>query len=138
MKRTVVFDIDGTICYQRNSEADYGSYRYDDCEPIPKAIDLLRTIYFAGFRIVFSTGREKKYRQVTMDWLKKHAPFLEYYSLYMRPDGVYTKNALIKKTHHEEYFRNDVVLWFDDNEDVLEYARSFGIPAFDLGKACGE
>jgi len=48
--KTLLFDIDGTICPQ--CEGDY-----DKLEPYPKAIEVINRLYDEGNRIVFYTAR---------------------------------------------------------------------------------
>jgi len=51
-EKTLLFDIDGTIC--RQVKAGEGYY---DLEPFPEAIEVINKLYDEGFKIIFYTSR---------------------------------------------------------------------------------
>lgn len=51
-EKTLLFDIDGTVCPQ--AEKGEG---YENLEPYPKAVDTINKLYREGFKIIFYTSR---------------------------------------------------------------------------------
>ncbi|MFH1593011.1 MAG: hypothetical protein ABIB47_06630 [Candidatus Woesearchaeota archaeon] len=51
-EKTLLFDIDGTIC----SQAEPGA-GYDEIEPNKEAIEVINKLYDEGFKIIFHTAR---------------------------------------------------------------------------------
>ena len=88
---TYVFDIDGTICINSNSD-------YENSVPIQDRVDKINQLYNEGNTIIFQTargmGRSKnspafayaKFFQLTQDQLKKWG--VKYHSLFLgKPAG---------------------------------------------------
>ena len=70
MKKILLVDIDGTICYPDIKNED--SHLYPTAEVIEGSLEQLNEWYDDGHSITFFTAREEKDRQVTLDWLDKH------------------------------------------------------------------
>jgi uncharacterized HAD superfamily protein len=68
-KRVYLVDIDGTICDDIKNE---DSHLYPTAKPIDGSKDVINNLYDEGNKIVFFTARERKDREVTIDWLNKH------------------------------------------------------------------
>ena len=83
---TYVFDIDGTICYNKDSD-------YEGSKPIMERIEKINDLYDQGHTIIFQTARgmgrsgnspayayqafERLTKQQLIDWgVKHHALFL--------------------------------------------------------------
>ena len=113
-----IFDIDGTIAdgSQRlhfilppkqdiTCEADLDKIApdwesfYKDCvndKPIAPTIDILRALHEHGAKIIFVTGRPRKYMNETLQWLQKYA-CKPVDGLFMRKDGDHRPDYFIKK-----------------------------------------
>jgi capsule biosynthesis phosphatase len=77
-RRTLVIDLDGTICTQRDSAS------YQQAKPFPEVILKINTLWTRGWRIVIHTARgmktycgdvqtiERVYRAMTEEWLRKN------------------------------------------------------------------
>tara|TARA_R110000824_G_scaffold285438_3_gene473632 strand:- start:217 stop:537 length:321 start_codon:yes stop_codon:yes gene_type:complete len=105
---TYVFDIDGTICINSNSD-------YENSVPIQDRIDKINQLYNEGNTIIFQTargmGRSKnspafayaKFFELTQDQLKKWG--VKYHSLFLgKPAGdIYVDD---KGINDEDFFAN--------------------------------
>jgi capsule biosynthesis phosphatase len=77
-EKTLVVDLDGTICTQEKS----GEYHL--AKPNQRVIDKINALWTGGWRVVVYTARgmnsfegdtgeiERRYRQMTIDWLMTH------------------------------------------------------------------
>ena len=69
------FDLDGTLV--TNTEDENGNMHYNDVQPIPEAINRLKTLYEKGHKIIIQTARGSKtkkyaeYTQLTETQLEK-------------------------------------------------------------------
>lgn len=75
----ICFDIDGVLCELRKPDQSYA-----DLQPIPGAVEKLRSLRQAGHEVVLTTARHMKTCQhnvglvlarqglVTLEWLKRH------------------------------------------------------------------
>ena len=105
---TYVFDIDGTICINSNSD-------YENSVPIQDRVDKINQLYNEGNTIIFQTargmGRSKnspafayaKFFQLTQDQLKKWG--VKYHSLFLgKPAGdIYVDD---KGINDHDFFAN--------------------------------
>ena len=73
---TYVIDLDDTICFTENRD-------FENSKPNQPVIDKINELYDKGYKIIISTARgakscktledrEKKYRKITEEWLKKN------------------------------------------------------------------
>jgi len=60
-----VFDIDGVICKETKP--------YENAKPIKKIIDFINCLYDDdNYKVILYTARDKKYKQITKEWMKKN------------------------------------------------------------------
>jgi hypothetical protein len=86
-----------------------------------------------GVKIIFCSGREDKYYDLSSEWLDKHVGVN--YSLYMRPSGNIEKDSIIKKnifdTHiKDKYFIEAII---DDRLQVCQLWHELNLPLFRVG-----
>jgi len=80
--KTIVLDIDGTICSQVTPD------KYSYAIPIKKMIDTINNYYKKGYIIFFETSRHMMYWKITEAWLKKYN--VKYHQIfYGKPVGDY-------------------------------------------------
>jgi hypothetical protein len=143
--KIIICDIDGTIAdithrlhyiqnKPKNWESFYGTVKDD--KPIYPIIDLLRLLnagvsFSEDVRFVFMSGRKNSTRQDTQDWIREHLPFLDAWSLYMRKDGDYREDFIVKKELLEQLKLDfpEYEIWFalDDRNQVVRMWRDNGI-----------
>lgn len=128
-----IFDIDKTLsdASHRYIFTDVHDEIYEDkvIEPVKRILDLI-----PPEQVIFVSGRTEKYRQITEKWLKDKV-FPHSISLYMRNDGDFRKDTIIKEEIFHEISRNyNIVCAFDDRNCVTSYLRKMGIFVFNVNQ----
>lgn len=143
---TIIVDIDGTLAdistrrrhlegpkknwpaFLEGMEKDKpNTWCFDLCEGMSKyCID----------RVLFVTGRKEKYNEITTKWIKKHLTYTFCFSLFMRQDGDYRKDAIIKQEIYEQFIKPyyDVLFCVDDRQQVVDMWRSLGLVCLQCDK----
>lgn len=127
----VMVDVDGTVALMDGrSPYDEGLVHQD--RPNQPVVDLVRTMWSEGVRVVFMSGRSEGCRADTEDWLRRNVGVG--YELHMRPVGDARQDALVKAemfdTHVRDRYRVRFVL--DDRDQVVQMWRSLGLPVFQV------
>ena len=143
MKRilgTIICDIDGTIadCEHRkhhittrpkNHDAFYAGVMDD--KPIHSILGLLMVLMdYEGFRfkLVFVTGRPERCRDDTEEWLREQHIYPSDYTLFMRKDGDYRQDYIVKQEILDTKINKDEVwLVLDDRKQVVDMWRRNGL-----------
>lgn len=133
----ILSDIDGTVADNsarrvfierkpKNWKAYNAGMEHD--KPITPICELLRTLYLQNCTIIFVTGREEIFREVTEKWLRAHR--LDFYqSLIMREEKDYRDDAVVK-SEFLEYIRalhGEPSIVLDDRKKVVDMWRAQGI-----------
>lgn len=137
MKKAIICDLDGTLClfpgknpYDRDFENDI---------PNPAVFDLLQRIDTCNFdgvgewtEIVFVSGRDSKFKEVTKKWLNDHG--FEIYPLFMRETKDSRKDVVVKQEIFEANIKDKYNISFvlDDRDQVVEFWRSIGLTCFQV------
>ena len=127
-----IFDIDGTVAKHVNrSPFDYTKV-LDDL-PYRDVLDILDYLSDLS-KVFFVSGREEsdQCRKDTIQWLNERV--WEYEGLYMRPEGDYRKDVLIKQEIYKNHFEGkyNVLGWFDDRSQVVKGIRELGIRVYQV------
>lgn len=137
----VLCDLDGTLALIHNrSPYDASDCDIKDLPNIP-VIETVKAMDAAGYKIIFCSGREDKYRPETVRFIEKHVKQLSMgeewdveYQLFMRKTGDMRKDSIIK----EEIYTNEiegkynVLMILDDRDQVVEFWRSKGLVCFQV------
>ena len=144
-KKTVIFDLDGTLAIIEKRRLKAGSptgdipnkskmdwevfFDPDNIkldEPNYPVISMARLYYDAGYRIMIFSGRNDRSFDATVDWLKKYdVPF---HNLVMRPDKFKSKSFPIAEGNPatadmrfmpDEILKKKMLDLFVDKDDVL-------------------
>jgi len=106
--KNFLIDIDGTICDDIPNEEPE---RMSTCLPYPDALKILNKWYSEGHIITFFTSRTEEHREVTEEWLQRHA--FNYHGLLMnKPRGGnyhWIDNHIVKATRFKGKFTDLVV-----------------------------
>lgn len=105
-KDIIICDIDGTIAvvgerlrYLQHKPVDWEAF-YNDCfedEPIEEICSLVESMFGAGYKIIFLTGRRSSVEDKTRAWIDNHLPKLKgCYTLLMRDNGDYRHDVEVK------------------------------------------
>jgi uncharacterized HAD superfamily protein len=134
-KQAIIFDIDGTITdithrrkYVKRSPKDWDNFndlmKYDVLQPWAKAlIKDLRIRY----DIILITGREERFREITLDWLRRND--IHSKMLLMRTTGDKTDDDIVKKGLYERHVEPhyDIIVVFEDRSRVVKMWRDLGL-----------
>lgn len=117
----IICDLDGTLALLNGRNP----YDASTCEA-----DLLNTIVAGLIRdklTILVSGREEKYRNQTIAFLKKHN--IEYKMLLMRKSGDFRKDSLIKREIFDNHIRDRYNIEFvlDDRNQVVQMWRQLGL-----------
>jgi hypothetical protein len=135
----VIFDLDGCLADDRRRKplidlaaSDPFEAYHAEChlDPLINSYLIDRTAHFEPF--VF-TARPEKLRANT-DWWLRNVAAMDVKQLFMRPEGSLKSSPELKKEYLTSLFASgieahDILLAFDDREDVLAVYESFGILA---------
>ena len=129
-------ELDGDARYDRYHAGQHVDFVIDDAEElIKKATD-------QNLLVVFLTARPAKYNTSTIGKLSRHFnKFLDgRFPIYMRPDGDTRTSVEFKRSKVREIIAKandegrEVVVAFDDRQDVVDMYISEGVPAWKLNK----
>lgn len=141
----IICDLDGTLALSdwRNP---YDASQCEKDEPNLVVVNLLRSYlnWLKTTKIIFVSGREEKYRDVTEKWLNKIFWDFEYnnfiqssysYSLYMRPTQDTRKDYVVKKEIYEREIKKKYKVCFviDDRLQVCRMWYEMGLPLLKVG-----
>ena len=136
--KTIICDIDGTLMnidhrrhFVEKPNNDWESFNsaMDGDTPNKWCAEIISGLCISdGFSVVFVTGREQKYREITKEQIIKAVHFYRF-DLFLRPTGDYRPDTEIKKEIYECAIKNyyDVLFAIDDRACVVKMWRSLGL-----------
>lgn len=87
--------------------------------PILHVLNLIRKLHENGYKIFVMTGRESKYRDISLEWLEKYQ--IEFSGLIMRKEGDYRSDIEVKSELFNDHLSNaNVVIAIDDKASLRE------------------
>ena len=149
MKKTVIFDLDGTLALidsrREISIGDDGKMDWDTFfnpkmisldDPNTDVINMARILKSQGFHIWILSGRSDRTKDATIDWLNQHdVPFDK---LMMRPldkKSHFMKDSDLKQGWLDDsdiVDKDDVFAVFDDRNQVVDMWRDNGLQVFQV------
>lgn len=131
--KTVIVDLDGTLCDNKHREhmiaqKDWDGYFLACSGDLPKldVINVVSALYAGGNRIHIFSGRGAIAFSQTREWLNRHGVI--YHELTMRDIGDYTADEKLKKSWCERfgYTPQNVLCILDDRNKVVDMWRAEG------------
>lgn len=118
-------------CGWKRDWATYFSLCGSD-EPNWPVIGILRLLWKDGYNIRILTGRSLSVRDVTEEWLLKHA--VPYHTLIMRAVDSRIDDHILKPKWAEEkgYFPSNTLVVFEDRQRVVDAWRAKGYSVFQV------
>lgn len=145
MKKTVIFDLDGTLALidERRALASKGNGKinwkifFDPTnisldKPNVPVIEMAKTLKAQGHSVVIFSGRDSISRTETIAWLNRFG--VPFDVLKMRPEGSFTPDDVLKQDWLDQLFpdKSDILCIFDDRDKVVKMWRSNGIACFQV------
>ena len=124
----VICDIDGTLALHNGR----GPYEFEKCGE--DALNMpVANVLSAQDRVIFVTGRDEKYREMTERWLYEKL-ICNWITLRMRPTGDTRRDDIVKREIYETHIKGkyNVVLVLDDRDRTVAYWRSEGLPCWQV------
>lgn len=126
----IISDLDGTLASLEGRDPFNGKLSLNDIlnDPVANILEVYDNQTLYNISLILISGREEKYREITEKWLKKNG-INHYSALYLRQNGDYRKDSLIKKEIYEKYINGkyDVLFVLEDRDQVVKMWRSLGI-----------
>jgi len=141
MKKTVIFDLDGTlalidsrreISIIDNDKLDWDTFfnpkmiSLDD--PNIPVIKIAQMFHINGFRVVIFSGRNDRSFHTTKSWLTRNK--VPFHKLVMRPHKTmnFVPDEVLKKDMLDKHLDiNDIFMVVDDRQKVVDMWRSLGL-----------
>ena len=137
MKKTVLFDIDGTIAdishrrgFLEGERPDWARFNdaMGDDTPNQPVVSLYKTLWQSGaFELILLSGRNERHRKLTEQWLTwNEIPFSH---LLMRADNDSRADHLVKEEILDQLLAQGAEIAFtvDDRQQVVDMWRRRGI-----------
>lgn len=132
----IIFDIDGTLATMHN-RSPFEWNKVGEDLPRKEIISMAKGLIIEGYTPIFMSGRDAVCMEDTQSWIEKYFPELEgHFHLYMRPEGDYRKDTVIKKELFDKYVDHNynVKLVIDDRKSVIRmWAFKKGLNVVDVG-----
>jgi predicted kinase len=131
-RQAVMVDIDGTVALHHDVRDPYDTSKYHLDKPNAPVIEAIRAECNSN-TILFCSGRDAEFRDVTVEWLKEHifnGPLDGMgFRLFMRPTGDKRNDAIVKLELFDEHIRDtyNVRRVYDDRDRVVDAWRSIGL-----------
>lgn len=129
----VMVDIDGTVAL-RGDRDPYDPTRYHQDLPNRPVIEAVRAMRHAGHVILFCSGRDDTYREVTRAWLDRHVAVPG--QLFMRPAEDRRRDDVVKLELFDKHIRHsyNVICVYDDRDRVVAAWRSIGLAVMQVAE----
>ena len=136
----ILVDLDHTLTNAFWRDSIIGAVPWDEYheeskhdKPFWNTVQLINSLWYAGYTIIAFTGRNEKFRQLTNNWLLEYDVNID--ELLMRPDDNFMKNGELKKMLLEERFDKDysaIEFAIDDNEQTILDLFNMGIATLQI------
>lgn len=136
--KAIIVDLDGTLCNidhrlhfvkkVEGKKSDWKNFFYNipGDSVNPWCEKLIRSMKYAGYEIVYASGRPSDHYNITKEWLEKHGLYFGH--LYMRERNDFRQDYLAKETildfELETRFKIEFIV--DDRKQVVEMWRKRG------------
>lgn len=126
----IIVDLDGTLALMK----DRNPYDASTCEndEVNQAVAKVIRGVAMEHKVFFMSGRSDKYREQTERWLANNA--LMFGPVYMRKEGDFRKDYIVKKELFDEHIRGkyNVSFVLDDRTSVVNMWRELGLNTFQV------
>lgn len=150
LPKAIICDLDGTLAHMGN-RSPYDASTCDQDGPNWPVINCVLAMYAKGYKVIFMSGREDKYREPTIrfieqyvrtpnNWAFSQTPETRPttspipYELHMRTTGDQRKDNIIKRELFEQAIVGKYYVEFclDDRNQVVDGWREMGLSCFQV------
>ena len=139
MTKWIVVDLDGTLCnadwrveFAKSGDWDGFHSRCIDDEIVPATAEIVRR-FGIDFNLLILTGRNCRYRSLTLEWFQKKSLHDYIDVLGMRPDDDFRPDVEFKIEYLSRIFgsiekaASEILFAMEDRDKVVEAYRENGI-----------
>jgi FMN phosphatase YigB (HAD superfamily) len=149
MNKVWIFDIDNTLAnvdhrwhHLRDGKKEWDAFfsKQHLDEPYQAVLDVLHALANdrLGDEIIVVTGRDERFREVSLEWLNRHVEWFSSENLYMRPAGNREDDDVLKVkivknwlARHPAYTVGAI---FDDRHRIIDAFRAEGWYTFECNQ----
>lgn len=123
----IIVDIDGTIAKMAD-RSPYEWMRVGEDSPVDDVLAMISSMNAAGYKVLFTSGRDASCRDITVLWIKQHAN-VHGWELFMRPEKDQRPDWIVKAEIFDQEIRDkyNVRCVFDDRDQVVSMWRKLGL-----------
>lgn len=132
LPKAFIFDMDGTLAHNLNVRSYFDWLKVDQDSYDEHVGQMAKDLKAAGYKIIIVTGRDGEAEELSKEWLDFYD--VEYDEFFIRPQGDYRKDNVIKKEIYDNNIKNkyNVVGVFDDRDQVVSFWRSEGLKCYQV------
>ena len=151
LQKAIICDLDGTLALM-NGRSPYDASTCENDLPNTPVIECVKAMFLQGYKIIFMSGREDKYREPTLKFIQRYCqvpakwafpmendnrpqthviPF----ELYMRSSGDMRKDQIIKRELFDANVNGKYFIQFvlDDRDQVVRgWRNDIGLTVFQV------
>ena len=140
----IIFDMDGTLSlpgdrlkYLQQDPKDWDAF-YEACDQdAPNAHIVCLCRQLSGETIIkIVTGRRESVRQKTFDWLERHSIYIRNTDLYMRKDGDFRPDTVVKPELIVDIkdVNDEIQCIFEDRTSMVDAWRNLGFTCLQVSE----
>lgn len=128
-----IVDIDGTMALMEGVRGPFEWNKVHLDKPNTPVVDMVKGLHKAGYKILFTSGRDGVCRELTELWLCDY--FGEHFELFMRAAGDTRKDTVVKEEIYNDFIRGnyDAKVVIDDRPSVCRMWRDLGLNVVQVG-----
>ncbi len=131
-----ISDLDGTLALFGNANPYDRDFLQDK---VNKPIKNILENYMGEDQLIFVSGRDSKYRDITIKWLEKSLNMITSQiesHLFMRPEGDKRKDAIVKKELYDANIKGkyNILFVLDDRNQMVEMWRGLGLTCLQVAE----
>lgn len=149
--KAIICDLDGTAAIIHAGRNPYDASTADLDEPNTPVIECVLAMHRMGYKIIFMSGRDSKYRDASLTFIKKHftetVPDVDEFGhvigdkqecipfkLFMRVSGDARQDSIVKRELFETHVLPEYHVTFalDDRNQVVDAWRGMGLACFQV------
>lgn len=133
----IICDIDGTLAHHDNKRDIYDASKAMGDRLDTVVADIILSHYERGDHVIFCSGRDSQYREITGDWLALHDLWVRDRSeLLMRPAGDTREDGVVKTDLYHTYIEGkyNIRYCLDDRQRVVDSWRDLGLKCLQVAE----